>query len=190
MRMSSQDKRKQLIDAAYNVFVNRGYANASVKDIAQEAGITAGLVHYYFKSKEDLLISVQNEVQKQYQIQYDGWRNDDSLTPAKVLLEIKSRAESNPDWYRWRYEIYSLALKNDRLKQEAATILRSGRDSLSEPLTHLAVQPATADALAGVLLACFDGLALQKILDDRFDLDGAYQVLLECLDAYLRRGET
>lgn len=150
--MTAPDKRKQLIDAAYNVFVKKGYTKASIKDIAQEAGITAGLVHYDFKNKEELLISVQNEVQKQYQSHYDGWRSDPPK-PDEVLLEIKSRFESNPDWYRWRYEIYSLALKNDRLKREAASILRSGRDSLSEPLRHLAVPSEFADALAGILLA-------------------------------------
>jgi len=186
MTMNTEDKRNQLIDAAYNVFVSKGYMRASIKDIAREAGVAAGLVHYYFKSKEDLLISVQNKVQQQYQKQYDGWRND-TPHPAEVLREIKSRAASNPDWYRWRYEIYSLALKNDRLKREAASILRSGRDSLSQPLRFLGVRTETAEALAGILLACFDGLALQHLLDDQFDLDGAYQVLLELADLYLKR---
>lgn len=186
--MSDRDKRKRLVDAAYNVFCKKGYTKASIKDIAHEAGITPGLVHYYFRNKEELLLAVQNEVQKQYHSRYDGWR-ENSVTAAQLMSEIKSRVASNPDWYRWRYEIYSLALKNDRLKQEAASILRSGRDSLSEPLRHLAFNAETADALAGILLACFDGLALQKLLDDQFDLDRAYQVLLELAETFLARGE-
>jgi AcrR family transcriptional regulator len=185
--MNAPDKRKQFIEAAYNVFAHKGYSNASIKDVAQEAGVTAGLVHYYFKNKEDLLISVQNEAQRRYQSQYEGWRKDESLTPAKLLQEIKSLASSNPDWYRWRYELYSLALKNDRLKQEAASILRSGRDSLAQPIRQrLTDRPDAADALAGILLACFDGLALQKLLDDEFDLDRAYEVLLEWIPSCLK----
>lgn len=60
---------------------------------------------------------------------------------------------------------------------------------MSEPLRHLAVPSEFADALAGILLACFDGLALQHLLDDQFDLDRAYQLLLELVDACLKRGE-
>ena len=50
-----EDRREQIIDAAMRVFARQGYANATNKDIAREAGITAGLIYHYFKSKEDLL---------------------------------------------------------------------------------------------------------------------------------------
>jgi len=69
--MSTQEKRKRLIDAAYKVFIKKGYVNASIKDIANEADMTSGLVHYYFKNKEELLLSVQDEVEKHYQGHYD-----------------------------------------------------------------------------------------------------------------------
>ncbi|KPV60060.1 hypothetical protein QJ48_07565 [Paenibacillus sp. A3] len=188
--MSTQEKRKRLIDAAYKVFVKKGYLNASIKDIASEAGMTSGLVHYYFKNKEELLLSVQEEVQQRYQKQYDG-QPDDAATPEAVLLEIKSRAEDNPDWYRWRYELYSLGMKSEsgHLEQEVASILKSGRESLSAPLQHLVGDSANASAIASILLACFDGLALQKIVDDEFDLDRSYRLLIELLGLYVSKSE-
>lgn len=184
--MSKQDKRKQLIDAAYKVFVKKGYVNATIKDIANEAGMTSGLVHYYFKNKEELLFSVQDEVQKHYQSQYDK-QPDNSVTPEAVILEIKSRAEGNPDWYRWRYEIYSLGMKSEsgHLEQQVASILKNGRESLSVPLQHFVGDPHNASALAGILLACFDGLALQKIVDDEFDIEESYRLLIELIELYL-----
>src|ERR1700686_5698167 len=50
-----EDRREQIIDAAMRVFAQKGFARATNKDIAHEAGITAGLIYHYFKSKEDLL---------------------------------------------------------------------------------------------------------------------------------------
>nr|HET6901499.1 TetR/AcrR family transcriptional regulator [Ktedonobacteraceae bacterium] len=50
-----EDRREQIIDAAMRVFAQKGFAKATNKDIAREAGITAGLIYHYFKSKEDLL---------------------------------------------------------------------------------------------------------------------------------------
>lgn len=50
-----EDRREQIIDAAMRVFAQKGFARATNRDIANEAGITTGLIYYYFKSKEDLL---------------------------------------------------------------------------------------------------------------------------------------
>lgn len=53
-----EDRREQIIDAAMRVFAQKGFARATNKDIAREAGITAGLIYHYFVSKEDLLTAV------------------------------------------------------------------------------------------------------------------------------------
>lgn len=181
--MKNEDKRQRLIDAAYKVFVRKGFTNASIKDIAKEADITPGLVHYYFKNKEALLFAVQNQVQQQYHKNYE---QRDSSSPMETLQEIKSRAEKDADWYRWRYEIYSLGLKNPEIQQEVASILKEGRESLSKPLQSIVSGSEDTNAMASILLACFDGLALQKIVDDEFDIDGAYHLLLKLLEIYLK----
>ncbi len=54
----TEDRREQIIDAAMHVFARKGYSNATNKDIAREAGITPGLIYYYFESKEALLYAI------------------------------------------------------------------------------------------------------------------------------------
>jgi AcrR family transcriptional regulator len=56
-----EDRREQIIDAAMRVFAQRGFARATNRDVAREAGITTGLIYYYFKSKEDLLRAALEE---------------------------------------------------------------------------------------------------------------------------------
>jgi TetR/AcrR family fatty acid metabolism transcriptional regulator len=51
-------KRDAILRAAIDVFAERGYFNAQVADIARAAGVAAGTVYLYFKSKDDLLISI------------------------------------------------------------------------------------------------------------------------------------
>jgi AcrR family transcriptional regulator len=53
-----EGRRDQIIDAAMRVFSQKGFARATNKDIAREAGITPGLIYYYFESKEDLLKAI------------------------------------------------------------------------------------------------------------------------------------
>ncbi len=53
-----EDRREQIIDAAMRVFAQKGFVRATNKDVAHEAGITAGLIYHYFESKEALLMAV------------------------------------------------------------------------------------------------------------------------------------
>jgi AcrR family transcriptional regulator len=57
----AEDRREQIINAAIRVFAQKGFARATNRDIAHEAGITTGLIYYYFKSKEDLLRAALEE---------------------------------------------------------------------------------------------------------------------------------
>lgn len=52
------DKRLLILDAATHVFAARGFFAAQVADIARRAGIAAGTVYLYFRSKDDILISL------------------------------------------------------------------------------------------------------------------------------------
>ena len=52
------DKRTAILDAATRVFARRGFFNAQVADVAREAGVAAGTVYLYFRSKDDLLTSI------------------------------------------------------------------------------------------------------------------------------------
>jgi TetR/AcrR family fatty acid metabolism transcriptional regulator len=51
-------KRDAILRAAIDTFADRGYFNAQVADVARAAGVAAGTVYLYFKSKDDLLISI------------------------------------------------------------------------------------------------------------------------------------
>src|SRR5438128_1306177 len=51
-------KRDVILRAAIDVFADRGYFNAQVADVARAAGVAAGTVYLYFKSKDDLLVSI------------------------------------------------------------------------------------------------------------------------------------
>jgi TetR/AcrR family fatty acid metabolism transcriptional regulator len=62
-RASSTDappspKRDAILRAAIDTFAERGYFNAQVADVARGAGVAAGTVYLYFKSKDDLLVSI------------------------------------------------------------------------------------------------------------------------------------
>lgn len=52
------DKRERILDAAETVFAEHGFFSAKVSQIAEKAGVADGTIYLYFKSKDDLLISL------------------------------------------------------------------------------------------------------------------------------------
>jgi AcrR family transcriptional regulator len=56
-RPGNQDTRGQIITAARQAFAAKGFAGASMRGIAAEAGVDAALIHHYFENKEQLFLA-------------------------------------------------------------------------------------------------------------------------------------
>lgn len=59
--MRDPGKPQQIIDAAIRVFARAGYYNSRVSDIAREAGIASGTIYLYFKTKDEILVTLFRE---------------------------------------------------------------------------------------------------------------------------------
>lgn len=59
--MRDPDKHQQIIDAATRVFARTGYYSSRVSDIAREAGIASGTIYLYFKTKDEILVTLFRE---------------------------------------------------------------------------------------------------------------------------------
>jgi TetR/AcrR family transcriptional regulator, fatty acid metabolism regulator protein len=59
--MRDPDKPQQILDAAVRVFARTGFYNSRVSDIAREAGIASGTIYLYFKTKDDILVTLFRE---------------------------------------------------------------------------------------------------------------------------------
>jgi AcrR family transcriptional regulator len=54
-KVQAEERRLQILETALSVFASNGFKGTSIKDIAEAAGISQGLMYHYFSSKEDLL---------------------------------------------------------------------------------------------------------------------------------------
>lgn len=54
--------RQEIKDSAFELFAEKGFANTSVKSIAQKAGKSKGLIYHYFDSKDDILQSIFDDL--------------------------------------------------------------------------------------------------------------------------------
>lgn len=175
----SSDRRVRIVAAAYRVLAEQGYRATSIKAIARAAGVAPGLIHYYFASKEDLLIEVLRWVAQSRRSALSGLISsvDRARLGEASMRDVARHIRQEPDSYRLRFELFALGLRDPALQPGTRELLERGRTAIAGMLAQLG-DPRIALPLASALLAAFDGLALQYLIDPEFDLDAAFDVLL------------
>ncbi|MBD2776493.1 TetR/AcrR family transcriptional regulator [Iningainema tapete] len=178
----TRNPRADITAAAYRLLAEKGYEAVTMKEIARAANVAPGLIHYYFENKDQLLQEVLQEAGLRY---VEQMKQLTSSSASENILEAafaepKQRVEREPEWFRIRCELFALGLRNPQLRPSMTEMLAKGRQCISEAIDTIAENSAVdSDAMAAVLLACFDGLAVQKLADPTFDIEGAYNVLIE-----------
>ena len=182
VRRKPQGSRDRIVDAAYQILAEKGYDATTFKEVARLAEAAQGLIHYYFGSKDRLLLEVLKEASertRQEMRRFVAALPEGRPRPRmSALARPRERVNRQPEWYRLRYELFALGMRKPQLMAGVGELLAKGRQGVGEVLERLSSKEiADQEALSAVMLACFDGLALQKLVDPDFDLDGAYRVL-------------
>ena len=62
-RMRAEDRRRQLLEVAADVFASRGYRGSTTAELAKAAGITEPILYRHFENKLDLFVTLVNTVE-------------------------------------------------------------------------------------------------------------------------------
>lgn len=184
-----KDTREKIIDAAYEVLAREGYERASTKEIAKQAGVAQGLINYYFNKKDDLFIEVLRKETKRYGEFLDDIK---SVPPEELMMKmmkgLEDKVSHHSEWYRLRYELFALGMRNPVFGDEIKNLLAEGRNNVSSVLSRVYPKASseTMDSLVSIVIVCLDGLALQKITDAELDIKKAYAVLSKMIDSCLQ----
>jgi len=183
------DRRSEIVRAAYRVLARQGYEATSIKDIAHEANIAPGLVHYYFASKEDLLVAVVEEASTVSRAQFAALREAGGgrdLATSAFELSL-ARLRERPHDHRLRFELFAIALHNPAVRAAYARVLDARRQNMAGIVRAVDPErPGDAVAFASVIAAAIDGIAIQTLADDRYDPAPAFRALGEMARLYGR----
>ena len=82
--MREPDKHRQILDAAVRVFSRNGYYNSRVSDIAREAGVASGTIYLYFKTKDEVLVTIFRERMAAWVAHVRAQVKNEPDVPAKI----------------------------------------------------------------------------------------------------------
>jgi AcrR family transcriptional regulator len=184
---NAQVRVQELIEAAAIVLGRQGFASSTMKDIAKEAGVTSGLLHYYFETKEQLLAAVVREF-------CDRLRNDAAtafedaaganplLKAYAALTAAENRVAANPENQRLLLDMISHSLTDRRTAEQLRELYRGLTATTIEIVEALNDEvptplPIPIADFATVIVALMDGLAIQRLINPTSDQAGLFRAL-------------
>jgi TetR/AcrR family transcriptional repressor of bet genes len=194
-------RRGQIIRAAATVLGRMGYSDSSVKQIAHQAGVAPGLVHYYFTSKEELLVAVVHDLEREM---VADWQSavtgiDDPLERIVAALDNTAvRCAEHPEFFRLLFDLYIVGLNNPAIRERCVELWTHFVDDIEAEVRQvLGRLPAAGTVpprdLAEAIAGAIDGIALAGLLreSDSVDVYDALKAMLLSLvvTAYINAGE-
>jgi AcrR family transcriptional regulator len=173
----SGEKAERIVDAMRACVAERGIAGATFEHVSREAGVSRGLLHYYFGTKERLLIEVLRS-DTETRIAMLEQPLADAKTADEVIGVLVSGAEAvleaDPGFYVILYELFGAGRQNAEIQAELAELYQLNRVRLAEALRRKEAEGVLelrfdAEAVVTYMFAAADGGALQRLTDPDHD---------------------
>lgn len=188
-----ESRRQQILDAALACFSEDGFHQTGMADIVKRSGLSHGAVYLYFQSKDDLIEAladdrhrreaVLNSVVQGARDPFDGLRALIALY-AQWLTDPTGEARRRVGIHGW-----AEALRNRRVRAgvvEGIDMPRAIIVALIERAQYdgLFKRDVSADAIARILIAMFQGFVLQKSWDQDFDVEASMEAVGQVIDGF------
>jgi TetR/AcrR family fatty acid metabolism transcriptional regulator len=133
MRLKAPDKHQRILDAAVKVFADKGFFQAKVSEIAREAQVADGTVYLYFKSKDDLLISIFEVKMREAIARFRKAALEEKDAGSRLLRLVRmhlAEFQSNPNMA----SVFQVELRQSRrfMREFAKSVLREYLDLIGE----------------------------------------------------------
>jgi len=170
-RPRSDEKAQIILDAARTCLGERGYLATTIAEIAAEAGVSRGLLHYYFESKEELLAQVVRagtEASLELVAAMFAQSETADDLAAGLTSALRAIVEDDPIYFNLIFECWAVARQSPLVAHELDDLFRRFREAIREGLTQAVARDVIApaiplDGLAALLLGITDGLGLQLV---------------------------
>jgi AcrR family transcriptional regulator len=193
-RQLAGDKAARIVDAMRALVAERGTAGSTFDQVARAAGVSRGLLHYYFGTKEQLLIEVVRrdcEVRKETMAGALAQARSADDVIAVLVASLEDVVRNDPGFVTLIFELFVLSRRHADIATEFSALLRllreqvAGvlRDKQAAGVLELAAEP---EAIADVIFALGDGMLLRMLADGERDFGPAIAAGVRCVRALVR----
>jgi AcrR family transcriptional regulator len=192
-RSLSGEKAKRIVDAMRSSVAQRGTAGSTFDHVSREAGVSRGLLHYYFGTKEQLLVEA---VRRDCELRLE--RLERQLSTAKtaddfiglMAQNLQDTVREDPDFVTLVFELFTLSRRHEDVAVEYAGLMRRMREQVAcmlavaqrEGILRLHAEP---EVVAEILFSLGDGVALRMLSEPDRDFGPTISAGILCARALL-----
>jgi AcrR family transcriptional regulator len=172
-RELSGEKATRIVEAMRSSVARRGISGSTFEHVAREAGVSRGLLHYYFGTKEALLVEVVRR-----DAEHRIARLDEPLEAASsaeeilqiLVADLQDSIKNEPGFWVLLFELFTAGRRNPDIQREVGVLFDRTRAHVAEIFRSKQSEGVLklrydADAVIGALFALADGIALQMLSD-------------------------
>ena len=170
-RTTVEERRAEILEVTCQVVIERGFAATRISDVANKLGVSTGLIHYHFDSKQQLLAEAFQHAARQEMasLEADLASAPNDIAKLDRVLENYTPGQGDLDWLLW-IDSWGEALRNPAMKkisqeldiEATALIERVIREGVASGVFVCVDPPGTSWRLAALL----DGLGIQLTVHD------------------------
>jgi AcrR family transcriptional regulator len=191
VRSLSSEKALRIVEAMRTSVARRGTAGSTFDHVSREAGVSRGLLHYYFGTKEQLLVeAVRRDCELRMELlerQLSTAKTADDFIDL-MAQNLRDTVREDPDLVILLFELFTLSRRNTDIAAEYAGLISRTREQVAallanaqrEKILHLHAEP---EAVADVLFSIADGFALRMLTQPERDFTPTMQAGIACARA-------
>lgn len=177
------EKAQRIVDAMRSSVAARGIAGSTFEHVSSEAGVSRGLLHYYFGTKERLLVEV---VRRDSELRIA--RLDEPLGAAKsvddilnvLVASLQDMLENEPGYFDLLFELFIAGRHNPEIQREVGELFNRSRahvvETLSAKESEGVISPRfDLESVVSYMFSIADGIAMQVLSEPDKDFESVFE---------------
>jgi len=176
-RELSGEKAQRIVEAMRSSVARRGIAGSTFEHVAREAGVSRGLLHYYFGTKEALLVEVvrrdtEHRIERLSEPLAGATSVDELL--GILVADLEDSIQNDPGFWVLLFDLFTAGRRNPEIQREVAELFNKTRGHVADILRAkqaegVIIPRFDIDGVVSLLFAMADGIALQLLSDPERD---------------------
>lgn len=194
----SSQRREQIIKATVDCIITHGYHNFSMQDVATTAGVSKGIIHYYFLNKDDLMMAIldRSAVDIENMLIESMSAVSDPLQKLEAFITVCFDVlRTKKEYYQVNMDFWTQINQKEAVRRVVARHYEKFRSAAAEVISSGIKQGVFRNLdpriYASYIVAVVDGFSLQFLFDAAvFDYDHTAKSVTEIIIAGLKKEAT
>lgn len=168
------EKKDQIVRATVDCIAKYGYHSFSMQDVAKKAGVSKGIIHYYFLNKDELMISVLDKVATDIELtlQTDMESIKNPKKQLEIFIEIcMNIVQSTREYYQVNMDFWTQITQKDGVKeiiaQHYAKFRKTCSHVIEDGINQGIFRDVNPNEYSSYIISVIDGLSLQWLFDEK-----------------------